>query len=287
MTTDRRLTPARPDLAARHLAGRVEAARFADPAPHRVAAAVAPLRPAPDEGAVLDTELLHGEEFAVYDKTGGWAWGQGALDGYVGFVPAAALTPAGSPAPGHRVRTQWATLYARPVLKSPPAGALPFGARVAVHDAGGGFARIGPDCWVHERQVAALAAPEPDWVAVAERFLGTPYVWGGRSPAGIDCSGLVQVARQAAGHACPRDSDMQAAGEGRTLAEGEPLRRGDLVFWRGHVAIMIDEIRIVHATGHFMETVIEPLAIATAWIQRLGAGPVTRRARLDGGAGPV
>ncbi|HET7410392.1 MAG TPA: NlpC/P60 family protein [Paracoccaceae bacterium] len=286
MKPDRRLTPARPDLAARHLAGLVEAARFADPAPHRVAAASAPLRPAPDEGVGFDTELLHGEDFAVYEVEGGWAWGQAGLDGYVGYLPAAALSPAEGPAPDHRVRTQWATVYARPVLKTPPTGALPFGARVAVLDRQGGFVRIGPDRWLHERHVAPLSVPEPDWVAVAERFLGTPYVWGGRSPAGIDCSGLVQVARQAAGHACPRDSDMQAAGLGRTLGD-EPPRRGDLVFWRGHVAVMVDEARIVHANGHFMETVVEPLATATARIEGMGAGPVTRRARLDENARPV
>lgn len=280
MIADRRLTPARADLAARHLAGTVQAARFADPKPHRVMAAAAPLRPGPDAGAGLDTELLHGEDFAVYEVAGDWAWGQAGLDGYVGYVPAAALAPAAGPAPTHRVRTQWASLYDRPLLKTPPGGALPFGARLAVGETEGEFVRTGAG-WVHERHLAALDAPEPDWVAVAERFLGTPYVWGGRSPAGIDCSGLVQVARQAAGHDCPRDSDMQAAGLGRSLDRSEAPRRGDLVFWRRHVAVMIDDARIIHATGHFMETVIEPVAEAIARIEGGGHGPVTRRARLD------
>lgn len=288
MSFDRRLTPARPDLAARHLEGQVEAARFADPLPHRITAVAAPLRPTPDAAAGLDSELLHGEDFAVYDIADGWAWGQAALDGYVGYVPAGALAPADGPAPDHHVRTQWASVYARPMLKSPPAGALPFRARVAVAERRDGFARIG-GTWVHARQIAPLDASEPDWVAVALRFLGAPYVWGGRSPAGIDCSGLVQVARQAAGHACPRDSDMQATELGHALAAGDPLRRGDLVFWRGHVAVMIDETRIVHANGHFMETVVEPLALAAARIEAAGAGVITCRRRIDGdldGAGP-
>lgn len=281
MKPDRRLTPARPDLAARHLSGVVEAARFADPSPHRVTAVSAPLRARPDAAASWDTELLHGEDFAVYDLADGWAWGQAGLDGYVGYMPQAALSAADGPAPDHRVSTQWASVYGRPVLKSAPGAALPFGARVRVAENRDGFVRIGPDRWLSAHHVAPLCQRASDWVGVAERFLGTPYVWGGRSPAGIDCSGLVQVARQAAGHATPRDSDMQAAGLGRTLAEGEAMRRGDLVFWRGHVAVMIDATRIVHATGRFMQTVVEPLAGAVERIAAAGEGTVTRRARLD------
>lgn len=291
MNSDPRLTPARADLAARHLAGLVKAPRFADPSLHRVHAMTAPLRAKPDEAAPLDTELLHGEDFAVYDIADGWAWGQSGLDGYVGYLPTMALAPAGGVAPDHRVRTQWATLYETPALKTPSIGALPFGARIAVLDEENGFARIAPgkvgpnktapDKWVHSRQIAPLREPERDRVAVAERFIGAPYVWGGRSPAGIDCSGLVQIACQAAGSDCPRDSDMQEAALGVTIGR-ESLRRGDLVFWRGHVAIMISESHIIHATGHFMEVVVEPLATASARIEEAGAGPITRVARLDG-----
>jgi cell wall-associated NlpC family hydrolase len=280
MNADRRLTPARPDLAARHLAGAVEATRFADPTRCRVTAGSAPMRAAPDPSAAFDTELLHGEEVAVYEITGPWAWGQSALDGYVGFLAAPSLACTEAPAPTHRVATLWANLYARPALKSPPFAALPFAARLAIAEQRDGFARIAPETWVSLRQLAPLAAPEPDWVAVAERFVGTPYLWGGRSPAGLDCSALVQLARQSAGSACPRDSDMQAV-LGRTLADGEEPRRGDLVFWRGHVAVLLDAHRIVHANGHHMATVVEPLAEAVARIERTGGGPVTRRARLD------
>jgi hypothetical protein len=279
VNADRRLTPARPDLAARHLAGAVEASRFADPTPCRVTAGSTPMRAAPDPSAPFETELLHGEEIAVYEIAGPWAWGQSALDGYVGYVPAPSVACTEAPAPTHRVATLWANFYARPALKSPPFAALPFAARVAVAEERDGFARIAPESWASLRHLAPLAAPEPDWVAVAERFAGTPYLWGGRSPAGLDCSALLQIARQSAGHACPRDSDMQAA-LGRPLEAGEHLGRGDLVFWRGHVAIMLDGEQIVHANGHHMATVVEPLAEAIARIEATGSA-VTRRARLD------
>jgi hypothetical protein len=280
MNFDGRLTPARPDLAARHLAGLVEAARFADPAPCRVTATAAPMRATPDPSAPFDTELLHGEEIAVYEIAGPWAWGQSVMDGYVGYVPAASVACTQAPQPTHRVATLWANLYARPALKSPPFAALPFAARVAISDEREGFGRIAPETWLCLRHVMPLGLPAPDWVAVAERFLGAPYLWGGRTPVGLDCSALVQLARQAAGFACPRDSDMQAT-IGRELGADDTLLRGDLVFWRGHVAVMLDPVRIVHANGHHMATVIEPLDAAAARIEASGGGPITRRTRLD------
>ena len=295
MTADRRLTPARPDLAARHLAGRVDSARFVDPAHCRVTAGTAPMRAAPDPSVPFSTELLHGEEIAVYETVGPWSWGQSALDGYVGYVPAPSvacptLSGEAAPAATHRVATLWANLYPRPALKSPPFAALPFASRVTVGEERDGLARIAPETWVFLRHLAPLgtaaSGPAPDWVATAERFVGAPYLWGGRSPAGLDCSALLQLARQSAGHDCPRDSDMQAA-LGRPLAPDEEAGRGDLVFWRGHVAIMLDGARIVHANGHHMATVVEPLAEAVARIEAAGGGTVTRRARLDEPAGAV
>jgi cell wall-associated NlpC family hydrolase len=286
VNVDRRVTPARPDLAARHLSGRVAATRFADPTHCRVTTASAPMRAAPDPGAAFETELLHGEEVAVYEIAGPWAWGQSALDGYVGYLPAETVACTEAPPPTHRVATLWANLYARAVLKSPTFGALPFAARIAIAEERDGFARIAPGHWVSLRHVVPLDAPAPDWVAIAERFVGTPYLWGGRSPAGLDCSALVQLARQAAGHEAPRDSDMQAE-LGRALERQAPLRRGDLVFWRGHVAVLVDAERMVHANGHHMATVVEPLAEAIARIKAAGGGLVARRARLDEATPPV
>ena len=114
---------------------------------------------------------------------------------------------------------------------------------------------------------------ETDAAGVALRFLGAPYLWGGRESLGLDCSGLVQQALAACGKACPRDTDMQA-GIGVAVAPGD-LARGDLVFWKGHVGMMLDAERMVHANGHHMATVVEPLAEAIARIEAAGYGPPT------------
>ena len=278
--TDRRLTPARPDLAAAYLKGQVQAQRFSDGALHRVTAARAALRPKPDPGLALDTELLHGEPFVVYDTSDGWAWGQSALDGYVGYVPARMLGAPDAP-PSHAVDSLGAQVYAAPALKSPPGGHLPFGARVHVHETRDAHARIGPDQWVPAPLLRPLDAPVDDWVATAERFVGVPYVWGGRSSAGLDCSALVQLARQSADLACPRDSDMQEAAPGTTLGDNAPLQRGDLVFWKGHVGIMTDPDGLLHANAYHRQVTAEPLTTTIARIAQQGDGQVTRRVRLD------
>ena len=281
MSFDRRLTPARDDLAAAHLRGTIDAPRYVDPTRHRIAVAVAGLHPDPSGTSVQDTELLWGEDFDVYDRADGWAWGQSALDGYVGYVAEAALSPADDPAPDHVVTTLGASTYARPALKTTITGRLPFGARITVVEAADGYERIGPDRWIPSPQIRPAAEHPKDWVAVAELFIGVPYVWGGRSSWGLDCSALIQLSRQAAGHVCPRDSDMQQAGLGDTLSPDDPLRRGDLIFWRGHVGVMLDGERLLHANAHHMAVAIEPLANAARRILAAGDGEVTRRARLD------
>lgn len=282
MSADRRLTPARPDLAAAHLRGTVEATAFAEPRPHRVTKPAAYLHPRPDPKTAPDTELLHGEPFDVYEARGGWAWGQSGLDGYVGYLRLDALA-AGGAAPTHAVKTLWAQTYRAPELKSPPTGALPFGARVCAAGDHQGYVETGSQTWIAAAQLRALDAPADDWVATAEMFLGVPYVWGGRSSTGLDCSALVQLALQAAGRECPRDSDMQEAILGRTLDPGTEPARGDLVFWKGHVGIMRDARTLLHANAHHMAVAAEPLAAAIARIAAAGGGEVTRRTRLDGG----
>ena len=281
MTRDPRLTPARADVAAEHLRDEVEADRFEEGSHYRVQAELAPMRSRPDGAASFSTVLLHGEEITVYDETDGWAWGQSALDGYVGYLPSKALTPATDPTPTHRVVSLTTQIYPRPELKLPPGSRLSFGARVAVADTSGGHARVDSDGWVPRPHLRALDDPEPDWVAVAERFTGVPYLWGGRSAEGLDCSALVQLARQAAGHDCPRDSDMQEAALGTTLADDAPLRRGDLVFWRGHVGVMTSPKLLLHANAHHMMVVEEPLQSTMSRIEAAGEGAITRRARLD------
>ena len=271
---DPRLTPARPDLAAAHLEGRVSAGRFVAAKPMTAATPTAPVTDRPDADAPMTTELLFGERFDAYETRPGWIWGQ-AADGYVGYVPDSCLAPEGHPR-RHRVRALAAHVYPEPDMKTRPIGVLPFGARLAADLGERGFWALAEGGYAAKAHLAPADSVEPDWIAVAERFLGVPYLWGGRSPGGIDCSGLVQIARQAAGAPCLRDSDMQQGAPGRDAAR---LRRGDLVFWRGHVGIMVSPTRLLHANAAHMAVVVEPLAEAEARIAAQGGGAPTARRR--------
>lgn len=284
MSLDARRIPARPDLAAAHLKGRVEAGRYAEAVALAVAVPMAPLTARPDGTARLQTQLLYGERFAAYEKTGEWAWGQAGRDGYVGYVPSACLAPAG-PEPTHRVAQPMTLVYPEPALKTRPVGWLSYGALVGAAAAEAGFAALAEGGFVPAPHLARREDAAADWVAEAERMLGAPYLWGGRTPAGLDCSALVQLALHAAGRDCPRDSDMQAAELGGTLDPGAAPERGDLVFWEGHVGIMLDPVRLLHCNAHHMAAAIEPLDVTRARILGAGEGPVTRHARLDAGAG--
>ncbi|WP_029031569.1 NlpC/P60 family protein [Salinarimonas rosea] len=281
MTPDRRLTLARPDLADAALEGIVPAARYAAPTPKRVRAPLVDLRPQPRLDAGIDTQALMGEAVDVLDvDEEGFAFVRLARDGYVGWLSADALGEA-EPAPTHRVAALRTFLYPGPSMKLPIAGWLSLGAEVAIVETRGDFAHAPGAGWLHMPHLAARdAAPEADFVAVAERFLHTPYLWGGVSSLGLDCSGLVRAALHAAGRACPRDTDMQEAALGEAVPEGAPLRRGDLVFWKGHVGIMRDEATLLHANGWHMAVASEPLAQARARILEKSFGPVTRIVRL-------
>lgn len=286
---DRRLHPVRADLAASGYRGRVSGRRFAEGTAMQVVADKVALRPAADLARPIDSEALHGERVTVYEDTGdGWCWGQLETDGYVGFLPSAALTPAGAP-PTHRVAVLRSYRYPVADLKLPPLGVLSFGARVEVVGRtvtrGLAYALLADGSAMVERHLVTLDHRAEDWVGQAELFLGTPYLWGGRSSLGLDCSALVQLPALAAGYDCPRDSDMQEAGFGTALdiSEGLPeLRRGDLVFWKGHVAIMAAPDTLLHANGYTMTVACEPLEAAVERIARTEWGEVTACRRVGG-----
>jgi cell wall-associated NlpC family hydrolase len=270
---DPRLTPARPDLAAKHLEGKVAAARFVEGEWLEVIDAIAPLRRAPSSDAEQLTQALRGERVTIYDRNGeGFAWGQLEGDGYVGWLPDNALAEPAA-APTHTVTALSTLAFPGPSIKLPPTHAFPMGTRVTVVREDGPFAITSEHLYLPRMHLAPLDVHAGDFVAVAERFVGTPYLWGGKSSLGIDCSGLVQVALNATNFACPRDSDMQQASLGRLLkaAEWKKLERGDLLFWKGHVAIAHDADSIVHANAHHMATVIEDTRGAIARIKAAGS----------------
>ena len=272
-TFDPRLTPARADLAAKGLEGTVTAARFVEGRAYEVIEPQTALRATPAPDAPLLTEALKGERVAIYDMNAeGWAWGQLAADGYVGWLSANALAPAGAP-PTHKVIALRTFAFPGPSIKLPPLEALPLGARLAIARVEERLAVTRSGAYVPVPHLAPLDFAEPDFVAVAERFLGVPYLWGGKTALGLDCSGLVQVALTAAGHVCPRDSDMQEAALGvPVLQPGEgALRRGDLIFWKGHVAIVRDRATLIHANAFHMAVAHEPLAEAVARIRDAGS----------------
>jgi cell wall-associated NlpC family hydrolase len=267
---DPRVHPFRPELAARYLKGQVEAARFVEGARHEMVEPVAGLFRTPSHEARLVTQALMGERIIVYETTGaGWAWGQLETDGYVGWLSANALAKTGRAAT-HKVAVPRTLGFPGPDIKLPPAVALPMGARLVIAQQDERFAVTANGWHLPAVHLAPIKAKQPDFVAIAEEFLHAPYLWGGKTSLGLDCSGLVQVSLQAAGHACPRDSDMQELALGKLSSLGE-LRRGDLVFWKGHVAIACDGETFLHANTHHMAVAIEPAEQTIARIKAAGS----------------
>jgi cell wall-associated NlpC family hydrolase len=279
---DPRMTPARPDLAAKYLEGQLKATRFVTGEEFEIAESIAPLHNAPSSDAEMVSQALMGERATIYDRNGeGWAWGQLNSDGYVGWLPDRALAkPSGQPT--HKIIALRTFAFPGPSIKLPPVTALLMGTAIIVTRQDGAFAVTREGWYLPQPHIGSIDHHADDFVAVAERFVGTPYLWGGKSSLGIDCSGLVQVSLNAAGTGCPRDSDMQQDGLGRALdlSESKKLQRGDLIFWKGHVAIVRDATSIVHANAHHMATAIEPTHDAIARIKAAGS-EVTSIKRMD------
>lgn len=237
----------------------------------------ASVRVAPQHQAAQVTEMLFGEAVTTGSRIDGWAYVTSIADGYSGYVPEEDLATLAWPTA--RVRSLMAPAFSMANLKAPVCKHLPLNARLEVEGLAGDFLRIGVGAYVHKRHVSSISEVESDFVAVAERFLGAAYVWGGKTSQGLDCSGLVQTSLQACGLACPRDSHQQEAALGSPVADA-PVRRGDLVFWKGHVGIMRDADVLLHANMFHLEVASEPLAQAVARISPI-AGPITAVKRLD------
>ena len=275
MTLDPRLNAYRPDLADARLRGRVAAQRYVDGIPHQVSAPLVDVHAKPDAASSLTSQVLFGEQIMVFEIKDGWAWGQSMTDGYVGYMLTEGLSETVSE-PTHRVRVLSSYLYREPGIKTRPAVPVYLNSQLSVVAQEGDFAQLADGRFIWARHIAPIAETAADAVQVAEQFAFVPYLWGGKTQAGLDCSGLVQMSFAAAGRPVPRDSDMleQSLGSPLLINDLDGLERGDLVFWKGHVGIMLDSARLIHANGYHMTTVIEPLGEAVERIAGL-FGPVT------------
>ena len=272
---DPRLNPWRDDLAAAHLRGEVEAPKFVDGTLKQVTAPVAALRRSPADGAMQDSQLLYGETFCIYEEKNGWAWGQAARDDYVGYVPVDAF---GMPREvSHKLTALRSFVYRAADIKSRPLMALSYGAPLPLVREEKDFAELATGGFIYAPHIAPLDVYEADAVAVERRFIGAPYLWGGREATGLDCSALVQLALMACGRACPRDSDMQEAVLGQAVSAPA---YGDIVFWKGHVGFISGDNLLLHANAHHMAVAQEPFDAACARIEAAGGGNVTAMKRL-------
>ncbi|MGE4430782.1 MAG: NlpC/P60 family protein [Sphingobium sp.] len=275
---DRRVHAVRGDLADISLAGLLFAPHYAKAQPMHCAGQSAFLRQAPSAESVAVSQLLPGEGFHLLDVTGQWAWGFCEHDGYVGYVERTALATGWLEAT-HHVTARAAPLFAAADIKTPVAGTLPAGARLA-GTVEGDFVMTAQGA-VHLRHVAPTGEVEADWVAAAQRQIGQPYVWGGRGDGGIDCSGLLQLALGQAGIRIPRDSDLQRDSLGMEIEDGDMLRRGDVLFFPGHVGIMLDADNLLHANAYWMSTMVEPLADVIDRLRPDHEQPVLARRRIE------
>lgn len=277
---ERRLNAWRADLADDRLRGKVAAERFVEGRQAIVAAPVADIRSAPSSEAGMDSQLLLGDEVRVFEEAGGWSWMQAARDGYVGYVLSSTLA-ADLARPTHMVAAPRSFTYSRDDLKSPRVRTLSMGCGVTVtgwsENRGTRYAMLESGGAMVAGHLLPVGEFAGDYVAVAETLEHTPYLWGGTSGFGLDCSGLVQLSMRMAGIDVLRDTDMQERSVGTRVDSAAGLKRGDLVFWKGHVAIMVDGHGVIHANGNTMLTSREPLAAALARIAPAYGEPTSYR----------
>ncbi|MEX3011057.1 NlpC/P60 family protein [Hoeflea sp. TYP-13] len=280
---DKKLNAYRPDLADAALKGQVEAKRYVTGRRRQVVTPVLDLRDGPNDKAGVDTQALLGETVTVFDEDSGWSWIQLEADNYVGYARSDGLGDVQAPAT-HIVTVPRTFIYSSSDLRSPVRLACSIGSRLALTGSqttrGTEYLLLEDGTAVIARHVAPITHRFLDYVDVAAAFLQTPYLWGGRSGFGVDCSGLVQLCMELCGHNVPRDTYMQEAGLGEPIepdAKYANLERGDLVFWKGHVAIVEEPQTALHASGHTMQVVREPLYQAIERIERLYGSPTSVR----------
>jgi len=280
---DPRIHAYRADLADERLSDKVQAERYVPGDLSHVHRDSVPLFSQPSFDGELQTEALFGEAVRIFEIRDGWAWGQNLTDDYVGYLPLEALSP-GQLQPTHRVSALRTFIYEEANLKSPPIALISMMSPVAVIDRDGDFCELADKGYVYHSHLVPENEVDPDFVAVAERFLGTPYLWGGRTSLGLDCSALIQIGLLATGQFSRRDSDLQAASLGDLLndtTELSQLKRGDLVFWKGHIGVMIDQKQLLHSNAHHMAVAIEPLEAAVQRIRINGGGEITALRRFE------
>lgn len=266
------MTPATDRVAHTSLRGLLDRPAYTDGTMLRVIAPLVDLLDKPN--GKRDRQLWLGDDLRVIDRDHGHVFAQTGKDGYCGWLSEAAVGEAAPPT--HHITAPATHLYPSPSVQSPEIASLPMGARVTVSAQTEAWAQTPLGC-IPAPHLAPLGQWATDPAAVAESLLGSPYLWGGNSRAGIDCSGLVQLAHLACGLKCPADSDLQ-----QTLGTAIPddtHQRGDLIFWRGHVALVTDPQTLIHANGHTMSVVHEPIAVCIARIEAQTGGTVTHRRR--------
>lgn len=284
---DPRIHAYRADLADERLAGLVEASRYIPGDLSHVHRDSVPLFSSPSFDVELQTEALFGEQVRIFEIRDSWAWGQLLTDGYVGYIPLEGLSP-GVLSATHRISSLRSFIYEDANIKSPPIALISMLSQLAVSEIvsakGGEFFELEDKGYVFAGHGVEIGEHETDFVAVAERFIGSPYLWGGRTSLGLDCSALIQVGLLACGRECRRDSDLQAGSIGALLSDISDLsvlKRGDLVFWKGHIGVMVDEANLLHSNAHHMAVAVEPLAPAVERIKHNGGGEITAIRRIE------